>query len=102
MTRPDSEPAPDLAGLGSIAPEPGRSIRARVGAVATSYRKKAKRNGDGASDAPPPALPRKTRAEPSTSGPAKHVAAAPSARATRGNAGFKLVSPYQPGGDQPR
>jgi excinuclease ABC subunit B len=48
-----------------------------VGAVATSYRKKAKRAGDAA--APPPALPTK-----------------------RGSAGFHLVSHYQPAGDQPK
>src|SRR5690242_21636850 len=57
---------------GLVAP----AIRARVDAVATSYRKKAKRTGE-----PPavtPALPK------------------------RGNAGFKLVSPYRPAGDQPK
>ena len=51
-------------------------IRATVRDVATSYRKKAKRTGE--ATAPPPALPR------------------------RGNAGFKLVSPYPPAGDQPK
>jgi excinuclease ABC subunit B len=45
-------------------------------AVATSYRKKAKRTGE--ATAPPAALP------------------------SRGNAGFKLVSPYAPAGDQPK
>jgi excinuclease ABC subunit B len=65
----DSAPGPadDLA-----AP----SIRATLGDVATSYRKKAKRTGE--ATASPPALP------------------------SRGNAGFKLVSPYEPAGDQPR
>jgi excinuclease ABC subunit B len=55
----------------------GTAIQATVGAVATSYRKKAKRTTDAA--APPPALPTK-----------------------RGDAGFKLASPYKPAGDQPK
>src|SRR5262245_52860850 len=63
MSRPDIDPS---------------VIRARVDAVATSYRKKAKRTGE-----PTPSRV----AEP---------------RAGGGGAGFKLVSPYQPGGDQPK
>ena len=55
----------------------GSAIQATVRAVATSYRKKAKRAGDAAAPAPAPP----TR---------------------RGSAGFKLVSPYQPAGDQPK
>ncbi|HET7505001.1 MAG TPA: excinuclease ABC subunit UvrB [Kofleriaceae bacterium] len=46
--------------------------------MATSYRKKAKRNGDATAAAVAPALPR------------------------RGNSGFKLVSGYPPAGDQPK
>jgi excinuclease ABC subunit B len=68
----------DQAGPGSAALA-GPAIQATVRAVATSYRKKAKRTAD--ASAPPPALPTRT---------------------VRGNAGFKLVSPYQPGGDQPK
>ncbi|HSR98900.1 MAG TPA: DEAD/DEAH box helicase family protein, partial [Kofleriaceae bacterium] len=55
----------------------GPAIQATVGAVATSYRKKAKRTTD--TGAPPPALPTK-----------------------RGNAGFKLSSQFKPAGDQPK
>jgi excinuclease ABC subunit B len=82
-------------------------IRARVEAVPTSYRKKAKApEGAGA----PPALPRKTRggrAEPTVPAASRAkdggqaAAPPPSPPARGGNAGFKLVSPYQPGGDQP-
>jgi excinuclease ABC subunit B len=93
-----AEPASPIDGLA------GAPIRARVAAVATSYRKKAKRPGDGAPAADPPALPRKSRGgriapEPvaSTARPATHAATAGG-----GNAGFKLASPYQPAGDQPR
>jgi excinuclease ABC subunit B len=102
----------------SLAPEPaagqvaGLPIRARVEAVPTSYRKKAKApEGAGA----PPALPRKTRggrvdaAPAGAAGRAKDggQSAAPPSRPPaggvgRGNAGFKLVSPYPPGGDQPK
>jgi excinuclease ABC subunit B len=101
----------------SLAPEPaagpvaGVAIRARVEAVPTSYRKKAKApEGAGA----PPALPRKTRggrvdAAPAAAagrardgGPAAAPPSSPPAGGGRGNAGFKLVSPYQPGGDQPK
>jgi excinuclease ABC subunit B len=67
-TRPNRRGSADLAGT---------AIRATVGTVATSYRKKAKRTGDAA--AATPAVPTK-----------------------RGNAGFKLVAQYQPAGDQPR
>src|SRR5262245_66462713 len=67
-TRTDHPGSADLAGT---------AIQATVGAVATSYRKKAKRAGDAAG--PPPALPTK-----------------------RGNAGFKLVSQYKAAGDQPK
>src|SRR5882757_867316 len=56
---------------------------ARVGAVATSYRKKAKRTVDASAPAVEPARPKRT--------------AVP-----RGGAGFKLASPYQPAGDQPK
>jgi excinuclease ABC subunit B len=52
------------------------AIQAKVGPVATSSRKKAKRTGEPA--APQPAPPR------------------------GGNAGFKLTSRYQPAGDQPK
>ena len=52
------------------------AIQATLGDVATSYRKKAKRTGE--ATAPPPALP------------------------SRGHAGFKLASPYEPAGDQPK
>jgi excinuclease ABC subunit B len=58
------------------------AIRARVGAVATSYRKKAKRTVDPA--APLPALPARGKT------------------GDGGHAGFKLVSPYPPAGDQPK
>jgi excinuclease ABC subunit B len=51
-----------------------------VGAVATSYRKKAKRTSE--APASPPVNPRP--------------------RPRRGNAGFRLVSQYQPAGDQPK
>jgi excinuclease ABC subunit B len=87
----------------------GPAIRARVDAVPTSYRKKAKPPGDGSSSSAsgePPALPRKTRAgridpgRPEGEG-GRPVSAAAGARAP-GNAGFKLVSPYQPAGDQPK
>jgi excinuclease ABC subunit B len=64
-SKPDTEAVTDVAGA---------PIRATVAAVATSYRKKAKRTGE---PSPPPALPR------------------------RNSAGFKLVSQYQPAGDQP-
>jgi excinuclease ABC subunit B len=67
-------------------------IRAKVHAVATSYRKKAKRTVDPAAAAP--ALPVKTSG-------AQAVIAAVNAR-SGGNAGFKLVSPFPPAGDQPR
>jgi len=62
-----------------------KAIQARVGAVATSSRKKVKRNGDTVAVAAPPR-------------PAA-VAVAPG---RGGNAGFKLASPYQPAGDQPK
>jgi excinuclease ABC subunit B len=71
--------------------------------VATSSRKKATRGGE--PKAPPPERPRRPRADPIDSGPQPgkdqdHLAA----RVPRagGNAGFKLASPYQPAGDQPR
>src|SRR3954466_7577991 len=58
---------------------PGKAA-ARVGAVATSYRKKVKRPGPGVSEPPAkPAAPERT-----------------------GHAGFKLVAPWPPGGDQPK
>src|SRR5262245_48529606 len=82
-------------------------IRARVDAVATSYRKKAKAPGNGASGGSPPQLPRKTRggrvdpAPSASDGQAPPVPAAPGG-AGSGNAGFKLKSPYKPGGDQPK
>jgi excinuclease ABC subunit B len=91
--------------------------------VATSYRKKAKPPGNGAASAAP-SLPRKTRgsrteaASASASASASVPAAAegssvdggragsasspPASGVSRGNAGFKLVAPYPPGGDQPR
>src|ERR1700742_3400252 len=56
---------------------------AKVAAVATSYRKKAKRSADASPPAVEPALPKRT--------------AAPG-----GGAGFKLASHYQPAGDQPK
>jgi len=59
------------------------AIQARVGAVATSSRKKVKRNGEAAAP-----------------GAAAALAAAIPRRG--GNAGFKLASPYQPAGDQPK
>jgi excinuclease ABC subunit B len=77
------------------------AIRARVDAVATSYRKKAKRSGDATPGGAAPELPRKTRAEPSPSGATNHRAVDGPVTAG-GGAGFKLVSPYQPGGDQPK
>jgi excinuclease ABC subunit B len=64
-------------GRGGSADLAGSAIQATVGAVATSYRKKAKRAGD------PMALPATL--------PTK-----------RGNAGFKLVSHYEAAGDQPK
>jgi excinuclease ABC subunit B len=100
-----SDPA---RGAGDLA---GSAIQARVDAVPTSYRKKAKApEGTGA----PPALPRKTRggrataAAPPGSGAGRGKdagppAAPPSSPPGRGGgAGFKLVSPYPPGGDQPK
>jgi excinuclease ABC subunit B len=56
---------------------------ARVAAVATSYRKKAKRSADASPPAAQPELPKRT--------------AAPG-----GGAGFKLASRYAPAGDQPK
>jgi excinuclease ABC subunit B len=76
------------------------AIRAKVDAVATSYRKKAKRSGDATPGGGAPELPRKTRAESSASGATTHRAV--DGPITGGGAGFKLVSPYQPGGDQPK
>ena len=66
-------------------------IRAKVHAVATSYRKKAKRNVDPAAAAPE--LPVKS--------PGVHAVTPVNAR-SGGNAGFKLVSPFPPAGDQPK
>ena len=66
-------------------------IRAKVHAVATSYRKKAKRNVDPAGATPE--LPTKT--------PGVHAVKAVNAR-SGGNAGFKLASPFPPAGDQPK
>src|SRR5690349_19292150 len=124
-------PATPISGSAPLAAEPvaGPPIRARVGAVATSYRKKAKPPGNGAASATP-SLPRKTRggrteaastsasASPSVSssapastgaegvngGRAGSASSPPAggSSSSRGNAGFKLVAPYQPGGDQPR
>ncbi|HEX7843687.1 MAG TPA: excinuclease ABC subunit UvrB [Kofleriaceae bacterium] len=75
--------------------------------MATSYRKKAKPPGGTMPSAGPPlALPKKTRAAgrsdpgPPAKPPGDGAAAGSGAR--RGNAGFKLVSPYQPAGDQPK
>jgi excinuclease ABC subunit B len=65
------------------------AIRARVGAVATSSRKKAKRTGEAA--VPAAAVP---------AAAATPLAAVVSRRG--GNAGFKLALPYQPAGDQPK
>jgi excinuclease ABC subunit B len=78
-----------------------------VAAVATSYRKKAKRSGEATAAGAAPELPRKTRAERGESGATNHraaeaVAGAASSPASDGGAGFKLVSPYPPGGDQPK
>jgi excinuclease ABC subunit B len=64
-------------GRGGSADLAGSAIQATVGAVATSYRKKAKRAGDPM--ALPATLPTKS-----------------------GNAGFKLVSHYEAAGDQPK
>jgi excinuclease ABC subunit B len=74
------DPAARSAHLGADSPgDPagfaGPANRATVGAVATSYRKKAKRAVE------PTVIPDLPK---------------------RGNAGFKLVSPYQPAGDQPK
>src|SRR5882757_3520568 len=60
---------------------PAGKAAARVGAVATSYRKKVKRPGSGASEQPP---------KP------------PLAQQMPGHAGFKLVAPFPPAGDQPK
>jgi excinuclease ABC subunit B len=103
-----------LAPESGVRPVAGPPIRARVEAVPTSYRKKAKPpEGAGA----PPALPRKTRGGRVDAAPAPAAARAgdggqaaagaasggpPAGAPGGGNAGFKLVSPYQPGGDQPR
>src|SRR5262249_47188489 len=91
---------------GASEPVARPAIRATVDAVATSYRKKAKAPGNGASASP--ALPRKTRGgrvDP-TPEPESQVLVAMAGAAGPagggGNAGFKLVSPYQPGGDQPK
>jgi excinuclease ABC subunit B len=76
-----------------------------MGDVATSYRKKAKPPGGTMPSAgPPPALPKKTRAGRLDPGPPAEVARRPSAGsgARVGNAGFKLASPYEPAGDQPK
>jgi excinuclease ABC subunit B len=73
--------------------------------VATSYRKKAKPPGDGAAAGAPPALPKKTRggrSEPSVPPPSVAPAVPAAGGPARGNAGFKLVSSYQPAGDQPK
>ncbi|HEY0478638.1 MAG TPA: excinuclease ABC subunit UvrB [Kofleriaceae bacterium] len=96
-----SDPA---RGAGDLA---GSAIQARVDAVPTSYRKKAKAPGDGASGGAAPALPRKTRGgrvdvTPVVAARPGSPAGGPAGRARRGNAGFKLVSPYQPAGDQPK
>jgi excinuclease ABC subunit B len=92
-------------------PVAGTAIRARVDAVPTSYRKKAKAP-DGGSGGAPPGLPRKTRggradapeppeaSEPQAGGRPAAPAGSPAARG--GNAGFKLVAPYPAGGDQPK
>jgi excinuclease ABC subunit B len=115
MGRSDTDPTAHVNGasngaviapisLKSEATEPVArpAIRARVDAVATSYRKKAKPPGNGASGGTPPQLPRKTRGgrvEPAAEAAAP-VAVAPATGG--GNAGFKLVAPFQPGGDQPK
>jgi excinuclease ABC subunit B len=103
--------APESAPESGVRPVAGPPIRARVQAVPTSYRKKAKApDGAGA----PPALPRKTRGGRVDTAPATATARAgdggqaappstpPAGALGGGNAGFKLVSPYQPDGDQPR
>jgi hypothetical protein len=137
MSRTDTHPPPRSPGNSDATPTQipaessaagwtgglaGPAIRARVDAVATSYRKKAKRTGEAAAT---PALPRKTRAggKVDHDRSAPEAADAPSAAAAgaaapsppgggngrgagraggRGNAGFKLVSPYQAAGDQPK